>query len=229
MLGRMPPRRSARTQATDRPGTRDLLLEVAGQVFAEHGFDRATGKEICARAGTNTAAINYYFGSMDGLHAAVLEEAHSRFFTLDKVRAALAGKLDARAKLEALLGLVVEGLAGPAASGWAVRVMGREVAAPSPAFAALRVREFLPKIAILKGIVGELMGLPVDHPAVARGCLSIMGPCVTLAVADHALLGQAFPALGLGADGIAALRDHMVRYALAGLATIAAAEKAGKA
>lgn len=227
MLGRMAAR-SARNRPTDRPGTRDLLLEVAGQVFAEHGFDRATGKEICARAGTNTAAINYYFGSIEGLHAAVLEEAHSRLFTLDKVRAALAGKPDAKARLEALLGLVIDGLAGPASEAWAVRVMVREVAAPSPAFTALRQREFLPKLAILKGIVGELTGLPAEHPAVARGCLSIMGPCVMLAIADRALLGQAFPALALGADGVAALRDHMVRYALTGLATIAEAEKAGK-
>lgn len=228
MLGRMAAR-SARKQPNDRPGTRDLLLEVAGQIFAEHGFDRATGKEVCARAGTNTAAINYYFGSIEGLHAAVLEAAHSRLFTLDKVRAALAGKPDARTKLETLLGLVIDGLAGPASEAWAVRVMVREIAAPSPAFTALRQREFLPKLAILKGIVGELMDLPIEHPAVARGCLSIMGPCVMLAIADRTLLGQAFPALGLDDGGVATLRDHMVRYALAGLAAIAEAEKSREA
>src|SRR5579871_1957766 len=81
--------------------TRQRLLEVAGQVFAEKGFDRTTGKEICERAGINTAAVNYYFGGIDKLYAAVVEEAHSRFLTFAAAKAAIADKVDARAKLEA--------------------------------------------------------------------------------------------------------------------------------
>jgi AcrR family transcriptional regulator len=42
--------------------TREKLLEAAGQIFAEHGFQAATVREICSRAGANVAAINYYFG-----------------------------------------------------------------------------------------------------------------------------------------------------------------------
>ena len=41
----------------DRQSTRAQLLEAAGHVFAEQGFDRATGREICDRAGANTAAF----------------------------------------------------------------------------------------------------------------------------------------------------------------------------
>src|SRR5437660_1736994 len=37
-------------------GTREQLLEIAGQFFAEKGFDRATSKEICRRARANPAA-----------------------------------------------------------------------------------------------------------------------------------------------------------------------------
>src|SRR5260370_36481377 len=66
-------------------GTRGKLLEAAGHVFAEKGFDRATGKEICERAGTNTAAINYYFGGMEGLYAAVVWEAHDRLVPFEAV------------------------------------------------------------------------------------------------------------------------------------------------
>ena len=65
-----------RRRGEDRQNTRAQLLEAAGHLFAQKGFDRATGKEICERAGTNSAAINYYFGGMDGLYAAVLEEAN---------------------------------------------------------------------------------------------------------------------------------------------------------
>src|ERR1700687_4889278 len=95
----------ARKRGEERQLTRTELLEAAGHVFAEKGFDRATGKEICERAGTNTAAVNYYFGGMDGLYAAIIWEAHSHLVTFDALATAIAGKADAKAKLEAVMGL----------------------------------------------------------------------------------------------------------------------------
>jgi len=212
----------------DDQGTRRRLLETAGQVFAEKGFDRATGKEICERAGTNTAAVNYYFGGMDGLYAAVLHEAHSRFVTLDALSAAVAGKADARAKLEAILGLIIRTLTGPLVSSWALRVLGREVIAPSSALDVLREKEFLPKTRILRAIVGELMGLPEEHPAVARGCVSVMAPCFMLLLFDRRTLKRAFPTLGVAPEDAPALARHLVQFALAGLSAVArdAREKA---
>src|SRR6266481_4278091 len=92
---------------------RTRLLEAAGQVFAEKGFDRATGKEICERAGTNTAAVNYYFGGMEGLYAAVVWEAHNRFVTFEAAAEAIAAKGDAKSRLETILDLVVRTITGP--------------------------------------------------------------------------------------------------------------------
>src|SRR5215472_12197320 len=119
---------------SDRQGTRAELLEAAGHVFAEKGFDRATGKEICQRAGANTAAINYYFGGMEGLYEAVLQEAPRRLVTVEALTTAIAGEADAKAKLETFIALLVRALTGPASSSWVLRVLAREVIAPSPAF-----------------------------------------------------------------------------------------------
>src|SRR5262249_20253227 len=110
-----------------RQGTRAELLEAAGHLFAEKGFDRATGKQICERAGANSAAINYYFGGMDGLHAAVLEEANRRLVPLESVTAAIARKATARAKLQAIIELIVEKLLGPISSSWVLGVISREL------------------------------------------------------------------------------------------------------
>jgi AcrR family transcriptional regulator len=201
--------------------TRQRLLEVAGQVFAEKGFDRTTGKEICEQAGINTAAVNYYYGGIEGLYAVVVQEAHNRFVTFAATKAAIADKTDARAKLEAILELIVRTIVGPTLSSWVLRVIGREVVAPSPVLERLRDKEFLPKTRILKSIVSELMGLPEDHPAVARGCVSVMAPCFMLLIFDRDTLKRAFPSLGLGTDDATALVRHMVQYALAGLAAVA--------
>src|SRR5271156_6006861 len=111
---RLPP---ASTSRADQQ-TRSALLEAAGHVFAEKGFDGATGKEICRRAGANTAAVNYYFGSMRGLYAATLWEAHSRLVTFEALSAAVAQKAAPRAQLRAVISLFVTTLTGPVASSW---------------------------------------------------------------------------------------------------------------
>lgn len=198
------------------------LVEAAGPVFAEKGFDRATGKEICARAGVNAAAVNYYFGGIENLYAAVVEEAHERLLSYQAVSDAVAGKTDPEARLRAFLDLVVRRLTGPASSSWMLRVLSREFLSPSPAMDALRQKEIPRKAQIVKGIVAGLMDLPEDHPAVARGCISVLAPCIMLLIGDRRTLRQAFPRLGLGPDNAEALVDHMVLYAVAGLSAVVA-------
>jgi hypothetical protein len=150
----------------------------------------------------------------------VVQEAHSRFVTFAEAAAAVADKKDARSKLEAILELIVGTLVGPALSSWVLRVIGREVVAPSPVLNTLRDTEFLPKTRIMKSIVSELMGLPEDHPAVARGCVSVMAPCFMLLIFDRSILKRAFPNLGLGPNDATALVRHMLHYALAGLPAV---------
>lgn len=48
------------------------ILSAAGDVFTEKGFDKATIRDICQRAGTNVASVNYYFQDKAGLVNAVL-------------------------------------------------------------------------------------------------------------------------------------------------------------
>jgi AcrR family transcriptional regulator len=205
--------------------TRQRLLEAAGQVFAEKGFDRATGKEIAERAGTNAAAVNYYFGGMDGLYAAVVRTAHDRLVTLDAFSAAIAGKTGAEAKLRAIVELIVRTLTSPVASSWVLRVMGREIVAPSPAHAPLLATDFLPRTRIMRGIVSELTGLPENHPTVVRGCISTLSPCFMLLIFDRASFTRVFPEFGFRPDDVQAIVDHLVRFALAGLSAVTTAAR----
>jgi AcrR family transcriptional regulator len=202
--------------------TRQRLLEIAGRVFADKGFDRATGKEICEQAGANTAAVNYYFGGMAGLYAAVLQEAFSRLVTAKALSAAVADQTDARSRLEAILTLCVRTLTGLTSASWVLRVVAREIVAPSPALTILRETEMVAKTRILRAVVGELMGLPPEHPAVARGCVSVLAPCVLLLLHDRGTFHRAFPDFGMTAADAPVLVRHLMSFALAGLAAVAA-------
>lgn len=48
------------------------LVLHATLLFAEHGFDAVTTREICAAAGTNPGAIHYHFGDKSGLYREVV-------------------------------------------------------------------------------------------------------------------------------------------------------------
>src|SRR5690606_22645908 len=48
------------------------LLETAGLVFAEVGYQHATIRDICGRAGANIAAVNYHFGDKLSFYKATL-------------------------------------------------------------------------------------------------------------------------------------------------------------
>jgi hypothetical protein len=100
--------------------------------------------------------------------------------------------------------------------------MAREIVAPSPALDDVRKKEMLPKVRLLRGIVSELTGLPEDHPAVARGCVSVLAPCLMLLICDRGTLRRAFPGFGFAPEDAPSLLRHLVRFALAGLSAVAA-------
>jgi TetR/AcrR family transcriptional regulator, regulator of cefoperazone and chloramphenicol sensitivity len=56
--------------------TKARLLEAAGREFAEKGYEGATIRSICTRAGVNPAAVNYHFGDKDQLYVRSVLQAH---------------------------------------------------------------------------------------------------------------------------------------------------------
>jgi AcrR family transcriptional regulator len=52
--------------------TKQRLIEAAEMLFADEGFDRVSVRDITNKAGANVAAVNYHFGSREGLVAVVM-------------------------------------------------------------------------------------------------------------------------------------------------------------
>lgn len=53
--------------------TKDKLLEVAIDAFANAGYEGVGTRELAERAGTNLSAIRYHFGDKEGLYQAVIQ------------------------------------------------------------------------------------------------------------------------------------------------------------
>ena len=58
----------ARKARQDGVETREAILAAAEQEFADKGFELASAREICRRAGANSALMNRYFGSKEALY-----------------------------------------------------------------------------------------------------------------------------------------------------------------
>ena len=65
-------------QREDGKKTRARLLDAACAVFSRKGFHQATVADICRRAGTNVAAVSYYFGDKASLYTAAWKRAFEK-------------------------------------------------------------------------------------------------------------------------------------------------------
>lgn len=158
------------------PATRDRLLEAAAQVFAEAGFEAATVREVCRRAGANVAAVNYHFGSKQRLYRDTL---------LWAVRLNQASAADGLAPADATSGAepgerleaVVRGLAAAMLAPrpeWHRRLLLRELASPSPALLEVLTDGIGPTLTVLEQAVRPC--LPGATPRALRlAVMSIVG------------------------------------------------------
>lgn len=68
----------ARAPRSDGEQSRERLLHAALNLFAHQGFAKTSTREIAEAAGTNLAAIKYYFGDKAGLYRAVFFDLQSK-------------------------------------------------------------------------------------------------------------------------------------------------------
>jgi len=68
-VARAPRRDTASARGAD---TRRRLIETAIEVFATYGYEGASTRRLAERAGVNLPAIQYHFGSKEGLYRAVV-------------------------------------------------------------------------------------------------------------------------------------------------------------
>jgi len=215
---------AARTPRPDGDATRALLLETAGHVFAERGFADGTSKEICERAGTPMASVNYHFGSREGLYEAVLLEAHRQVMALDDLLALVEGIADPVLKFRTVMAHLVQ-LATRAATPWGFRVVLREVMTPSVAMPAMVEKAVRPKATFMRALVSGVMGLPPEHPSVQRGLVFALLPCLVIMVVPKEIPARLLPAIARDSEGLA---DELMCYVMAGLEAMARAQRPAK-
>lgn len=209
--------RVAAPAAADRE-TRERLLLVAAERFADRGVDDVSIREICAAAGANVAAVNYYFRDKAGLYREVIEYAIALMQeTTDLTqRAGDGASVDDR--IRAFVRVFVTRLAGDGRHPWIHRLMAREFEHPTGALDLVMSRVVEPRMRYLMSLAAELMGLPDTDPRVRRSAVSLQSQCV--AVVRHVPPDVA-KRWGLG-DRDDAI-EHIATFSIGGMRALAAA------
>lgn len=192
--------------------TRERLLGAAREVFSELGFQGATVREICRRAEANVAAVNYHFGSKDGLLAEALHFESLRMLQETNARAATCP--------EARLGLFIREfmhmLLDEKQDSSQCRIMARELADPTPALDKIVREAIAPLHDYLAGLVREIVGDGVGEAGLRRCVDSIVGQCVYYHH-SHPVLRRLHPDLHYGGEEIDAIAQHIADFSLHGL------------
>ena len=166
--------------------TRGRILSAALELFAEHGFEGASTRAIAERAGINLPAIQYYFGSKEGLYGAIVEQftQHMRLAVTpvaDRICAALADDQVSRDHLiglicdmiDAVIALILED--GPPNRECRQKFFARMEVEPNAAVEAMQDEMLRHVSAPICAVVGRLLGRPPEDELVLLHTMTIIG------------------------------------------------------
>ena len=190
--------------------TRRQILQAAGEVFADRGFERATVREICRRAAVNLAAINYHFGDKRRLYVEAVKFARQLREEAEPMPE-LSTSVAPEERLRAFVRTLLRRMLGPQST-WQVRLLTREMLEPTEACEEMLRESIAPVFRQLVAILRDLSPDDARDIDVERAAFSVMGQCVFYRMHGRAveLLSRA------GGDqeaySIEAIADHVSRF-----------------
>lgn len=201
-----------RSRRSDGDVTRAHIFEVAGYLFAEKGYANTTSKEICERAKTNIAAINYHFGSRDQLYFALLEKAHDYYVDMQFFTKLNQEPISSKEKLERMLDAMIQ--KAMLDEGWMTRILVRELLDPTPVMGKQIYTTAMKKMGILLDLLSDITDIPVTDNRLLQCALHVMAPCAILLLTKREVKTPFSPLFSYSQEGLSA---QVKRFIFAGL------------
>jgi TetR/AcrR family transcriptional regulator, regulator of cefoperazone and chloramphenicol sensitivity len=199
-------------QINDPNNARCRLIAAALELFAEKGFDSASTREICDKAGANLSAIKYYFCDKAGLYKAVFTEAMcERPCKID---------VDSFAHLpmEEAFALFFYEFLKPLKKGEAVRLMiklrFRELFEPTGAWQEMIDGEIKPQFQAITALLQRHLALEIVDLDLQCLATAILSMAVHYYV-NYDVVSISTPALLADSDAIDTLAKRLSSYAVA--------------
>lgn len=204
------------------PDTKKSILYAAIDIFAARGYEGATVRDICERAGAgNASAINYHFGGKDGLYRSILELMFSEFDRRSANHQDLYGRVGKpEERLRRFINIYCEMYYG---SGEKAKKIGTifllEMARPSPFLDEMIEKYMIRQSDDFLRIIRDLLGEDAAKMTVRRCAASIIGQ-INYYVFSSSLYYRIFPDQLPSEDAYTDLSDFIYRFSLAGIRAI---------
>ncbi|MGA2646552.1 MAG: CerR family C-terminal domain-containing protein [Candidatus Sulfotelmatobacter sp.] len=192
--------------------TREKLVEVAGRIFAEHGYHATTVREIVKRSGANIAAVNYHFGGKLGLYTEVLQQL-VRAARVDAINSALDQNAPPEDILRAIIRARLQSVTRPKVQDLHVRIMMHELVQPTPALSRVVNEVSRPIYERLLELVGRIIDLPPKNEQTRLCVHSIMGQILVYILAGP-LLMRLWPELEMTQEQVDRIAGHIADFSL---------------
>lgn len=168
-------RHNERGHRSDGIETRSLIIEQAGILFAQYGFNAVASKEICQAAGVTPAAVNYHFQCKEGLYQEVLAVAEQAISASGSLEQLSRQDLSPRAALtEYLYCRFYDTIAHSGA--WPHQLLLREAFMPSGVATHFETKVVRPRFVLIQQVMAAVLGRAPEDPKVQEALLA----CVTL-------------------------------------------------
>ena len=202
--------------------SREILLAVAGEIFAERGYETATIKEITDRAGANVASVNYYFRDKLGLYTEVLRQClHDGRLALP---ADCAG-LSPEERLTRYVHSFMQSLVAVGRPGWCGSLMMRELAQPTPALPQIVEEIIRPNFLLLRQLVADVARRPLDEGILRLLTHGVIAQCCHWKT-SRAMFPYLWPELRFDETQVRRIAEHIASFSIAGIRAAASTEGA---
>ena len=198
--------------------TRQRLIDAAATLFADHGFENVTVREICKASNANVAAVNYHFGDKVGLYRAVVTLAIEVMLETNELSQRAGDGLSPEDQIRGFVRVFVSRLTGDSPSNWIHRLMAREMQHPTEALDLVMTQVVKPRLEYLSGVAATVMGLAPSDLRVQRSVASLQMQCMLAARPIPKSLEKTFaPAM----RDVDATVNHIAEFSLGGMRAIA--------
>ena len=202
-------------------GSRETLLNAAGEIFADRGYEAATIKDITDRARANVASVSYYFGDKLGLYTEVLRTClHNGKLALPPDSCGFA----ADERLARYIHSFLKSLLALGRPGWCGRLMIRELAQPTPALPQLVEEIIRPNFLLLRQLVADIAGGPIDEETLNLLTHGVHAQCVHWKTA-RSVLPYLWPDLRFDEPTLLRIATHIAFSSVAAIRAAASIEE----
>ncbi len=198
--------------------TRDRLLTAASRIFAEQGFQESTIADICERAETNIASVNYHFGDKETLYLEAWRYAFNQELDNYPSDGGIAEDAPAEQRLAGRIRSLIARVADQ--NSYSFAIINKEMAQPTRLLVDILEKEINPQRLKMLALLKECLGQAATEQHIHYCHTSIMGQCFQLLRLKHMKNAQNFPHYPSDLSDSKAFADHVVQFSLAGIQAI---------